>query len=83
MRTPLMAMQLALMTLAASSLWAQNLLPVTKDYLIDEYGERRAFSRAVARAARPSGLQVTRHSQTRTATTSRATSKHRRVKSSG
>ena len=38
------------MTLAASSLWAQDLLPVTKDYLIDEYGERRAFSRAVATA---------------------------------
>ena len=50
MRTPLIAMQLALMTLAASSLGAQELLPVTKDYLIDEYGERRAFSRAVATA---------------------------------
>ena len=28
--------------------WAQNQVPVTKDYLIDEYGESRAFSRAVA-----------------------------------
>ncbi len=34
--------------LAASPSWAQNAVPVTKDYLIDEYGERRAFSRAVA-----------------------------------
>lgn len=28
--------------------WGQNQVPVTKDYLIDEYGESRAFSRAVA-----------------------------------
>ncbi len=29
-------------------IWSQGLVPVTKDYLIDEYGESRAFSRAVA-----------------------------------
>ncbi len=34
--------------LAASSSWGQDAVPVTKEYLIDEYGERRAFSRAVA-----------------------------------
>jgi enamine deaminase RidA (YjgF/YER057c/UK114 family) len=34
--------------LATSSIWAQENVPVIKDYLIDEYGERRAFSRAVA-----------------------------------
>ena len=34
--------------LAASPSWAQDAVPVTKEYLIDEYGERRAFSRAVA-----------------------------------
>ena len=39
---------LAVLALAASPLWAQDAPPVTKEYLIDEYGERRAFSRAVA-----------------------------------
>ena len=34
--------------LVISPSWAQDAVPVTKDYLIDEYGERRAFSRAVA-----------------------------------
>ena len=34
--------------LATAPSWAQDAVPVTKDYLIDEYGERRAFSRAVA-----------------------------------
>ena len=34
--------------LVTSPSWAQDAVPVTKDYLIDEYGERRAFSRAVA-----------------------------------
>ena len=34
--------------LAAPPSWAQDAVPVTKEYLIDEYGERRAFSRAVA-----------------------------------
>ncbi len=34
--------------LAASPGRAQDAVPVTKEYLIDEYGERRAFSRAVA-----------------------------------
>lgn len=38
----------ALLALATPALWAQAPVPVTKDYLIDEYGERRAFSRAVA-----------------------------------
>ena len=36
------------MLLATAPSWAQDAVPVTKDYLIDEYGERRAFSRAVA-----------------------------------
>jgi len=39
---------LALALLATAPGWAQDAVPVTKDYLIDEYGERRAFSRAVA-----------------------------------
>ena len=37
-----------LLTLVASLAWSQDAPPVTKDYLIDEYGELRAFSRAVA-----------------------------------
>ena len=37
-----------LLTLVASLAWSQDTPPVTKDYLIDEYGELRAFSRAVA-----------------------------------
>ena len=37
-----------LLTLVASFAWSQDTPPVTKDYLIDEYGELRAFSRAVA-----------------------------------
>ena len=37
-----------LLTLAASLAWAQDAPPVSKEYLIDEYGELRAFSRAVA-----------------------------------
>ncbi len=37
-----------LVLLGASPSWAQDAVPVTKEYLIDEYGERRAFSRAVA-----------------------------------
>ena len=37
-----------LLTLVASLAWSQDIPPVTKDYLIDEYGELRAFSRAVA-----------------------------------
>ena len=37
-----------LVLFAASPNWAQNVAPAVKDYLIDEYGERRAFSRAVA-----------------------------------
>ena len=37
-----------LFVIVASPSWAQNQIPVTKDYLIDEYGESRAFSRAVA-----------------------------------
>ncbi len=37
-----------LVLLAVSPSWAQDAVPVTKEYLIDEYGERRAFSRAVA-----------------------------------
>ena len=48
MSTSFKGWSLALLALAASPLWAQDLPPVTKDYLIDEYGERRAFSRAVA-----------------------------------
>lgn len=48
MRTSFKGAQLALLVLVSSPLWAQDLPPVTKDYLIDEYGERRAFSRAVA-----------------------------------
>ena len=48
MRTSFKVMQSALMALAASPLWAQDLPPVTKDYLIDDFGESRAFSRAVA-----------------------------------
>ena len=39
---------LAPLILTGASVWAQDAPPVTKDYLIDEYGERRAFSRAVA-----------------------------------
>ena len=39
---------LALVLLLASPNWAQDVVPAVKDYLIDEYGERRAFSRAVA-----------------------------------
>jgi len=37
-----------LLALVASLAWSQDIPPVTKDYLIDEYGELRAFSRAVA-----------------------------------
>lgn len=37
-----------LLALVASAAWSQDAPPVTKDYLIDEYGELRAFSRAVA-----------------------------------
>ena len=37
-----------LLTLITSLAWSQDTPPVRKDYLIDEYGERRAFSRAVA-----------------------------------
>ena len=37
-----------LVLLAAPPNWAQNAPPAVKDYLIDEYGELRAFSRAVA-----------------------------------
>ena len=39
---------LVALALAAAPLCAQDAEPVIKDYLIDEYGERRAFSRAVA-----------------------------------
>lgn len=39
---------LAALLLMGASAWGQDVPPVTKDYLIDEYGERRAFSRAVA-----------------------------------
>ncbi len=41
---------LAALLLMGASAWGQDAPPVTKDYLIDEYGERRAFSRAVATA---------------------------------
>ena len=39
---------LSALILVGASACAQDAPPVTKDYLIDEYGERRAFSRAVA-----------------------------------
>ena len=39
---------LVALTLTTAPLLAQEPEPVVKDYLIDEYGERRAFSRAVA-----------------------------------
>ena len=37
-----------LLALVASLAWSQDAPPVRKEYLIDEYGELRAFSRAVA-----------------------------------
>ena len=39
---------LSALILVGASACAQDAPPATKDYLIDEYGERRAFSRAVA-----------------------------------
>ena len=44
----LSGVQCALLSLCALPLWAQEMLPVKKEYLNDVYAEGRAFSRAVA-----------------------------------